>query len=120
VAFLIIVVQERRPAVRQGKLAGKEDRADLTPSKTVETPRRWQRDGVGAAAVDHPVPPLAPPRSLVIPSWALGRLVMSAIKRDRGVRLGAHDPRPRRHARPSTRDLRRPIFFHLTRYWFTV
>ncbi len=51
-----------------------------------------------------------------------GGLVMSAIKRDRGVKdWGTADRGPRRHPRPpGLLIFAAPVFFHLTRYWFTV
>ena len=110
IAFLVLVVQSSD--VLQyvwGKLLGRHKIAPLlSPSKTVEGFVGGVLSATAArrgAVVDHAVHALAGRRcmALIINLMGFfGGLVMSAIKRDRGVKdWGAHDRRPWRHARPA-------------------
>jgi phosphatidate cytidylyltransferase len=129
VAFLVIVVQASD--VMQyvwGKLGGRHKIAPtLSPAKTVE----GFVGGIASATLLGaglfwltPFTPLqAAGMALVITLMGFfGGLVMSAIKRDRGVKdWGASLPG---HGgildRCDSLIFAAPIFFHLTRYWFTV
>jgi phosphatidate cytidylyltransferase len=129
VVFLLIVVQSSD--VLQyvwGKLLGRRKIApDLSPSKTVEgfiggvacatilgaclwrmTPfRPWQAAGMAL---------------IVTMMGFLGGLVMSAIKRDRGVKDWGHliEGHGGMLDRLDSVAFSAPIFFHLTRYFFTT
>jgi phosphatidate cytidylyltransferase len=129
IAFLILVVQSSD--VLQyvwGKLYGRTKIApNLSPSKT------WEGflGGVGSASLIglalYWITPFSPPAALLMAFVAtvmgfLGGLVMSAIKRDRGVKDwgtmieghgGILD-------RLDSVIFAAPIFFHLTRYFWAV
>jgi phosphatidate cytidylyltransferase len=129
IAFLILVVQSSD--VLQyiwGKLLGRHKIApELSPSKTVE----GFVGGVGSATLLGSllwwITPFTPWQAgaiaLVISLMGFfGGLVMSAIKRDRGVKDwgwmieghgGVLD-------RLDSVIFAAPVFFHMTRYWWTV
>ncbi len=128
IAFLIVVVQ--LSDVLQyvwGKLLGRHKIAPhLSPSKTVE----GFLGGVGSATLIGaslywltPFTPLqAGVMALIIALMGFfGGLVMSAIKRDRGVKDWGHTIEG--HGgfidRLDSVVFSAPIFFHLTRYWWT-
>ena len=129
VAFLVLVVQASD--VLQyvwGKLLGRHKIAPrLSPSKTVEG---FAGGVVSATALGAalwwltPFPPLqAALMALAITLMGFcGGLVMSAIKRDRGVKdwgwmISGHGGML---DRLDSVIFAAPIFFHLTRYWWTV
>jgi phosphatidate cytidylyltransferase len=129
IAFLVIVVQSSD--VLQyvfGKLAGRHKIApELSPAKTIE----GFVGGVTAATLlgaalwwITPFPPLyAGLMALVINLMGFcGGLVMSAIKRDRGVKdwgqmIGGHGGVL---DRLDSVIFAAPAFFHLTRYWWSA
>jgi phosphatidate cytidylyltransferase len=129
IAFLILVVQSSD--VLQyvwGKLYGRTKIApSLSPSKT------WEGflGGVGSASLIglalYWITPFSPPAALLMAVVAavmgfLGGLVMSAIKRDRGVKdWGAMiEGHGGILDRLDSVIFAAPIFFHLTRYFFAV
>lgn len=129
IAFLVLVVQASD--VLQyvwGKLFGRHKVAPaLSPSKT------WEGlvGGVATAvligtalSVITPFSPLAAAAlSLAITLMGfLGGLVMSAIKRDRGVKDWGHmiEGHGGMLDRMDSVVFAAPIFFHLVRYWWTV
>jgi phosphatidate cytidylyltransferase len=129
VAFLIIVVQGSD--VLQyvwGKLVGGRKIAPtLTPSKTVEGFLGGVASATALGAALWWITPFRPWQaaalSLVIALMGfLGGLVMSAIKRDRGVKDWGRMIRGHGGMldRIDSLIFAAPIFFHLTRYWFTV
>jgi phosphatidate cytidylyltransferase len=129
IAFLILVVQSSD--VLQyiwGKLLGRHKIApELSPSKTVE----GFVGGVGSATILGSllwwITPFSPWQAgaialLISLMGFFGGLVMSAIKRDRGVKDwgwmieghgGVLD-------RLDSVIFAAPVFFHMTRYWWTV
>ena len=129
IAFLVLVVQSSD--VLQyvwGKLLGRHKIApELSPSKTVE----GFLGGVASASVLGAllwwITPFSPWQAGVIALLInlmgfFGGLVMSAIKRDRGVKDwgwmieghgGVLD-------RLDSVIFAAPVFFHMTRYWWTV
>jgi phosphatidate cytidylyltransferase len=129
IAFLVLVVQSSD--VLQyvwGKLIGRRKIApELSPSKTVE----GFLGGVLSATVVGTalwwITPFAPWQAAVIALVVtlmgfFGGLVMSAIKRDRGVKdwgqmIEGHGGML---DRLDSVIFAAPIFFHLTRYWWTV
>jgi phosphatidate cytidylyltransferase len=129
IAFLILVVQSSD--VLQyiwGKLLGRQKIArELSPSKTAE----GFVGGVGTATILGSllwwITPFSPWQAaimaLVINVMGFcGGLVMSAIKRDRGVKdwgqmIEGHGGML---DRLDSVIFAAPIFFHLTRYWWTV
>lgn len=129
IAFLIIVVQ--LSDVLQyvwGKLFGRTKIApNLSPSKTVE----GFVGGVASATLIGaglwwitPFTPLqAGAMALVITLMGFfGGLVMSAIKRDRGVKDWGHliEGHGGLIDRLDSVVFSAPVFFHLTRYWWTL
>lgn len=129
VAFVILVVQASD--VLQyiwGKLVGRHPIAPkLSPSKTIE----GFAGGIVSATLlgaglwwMTPFTPLqAAGMALVITIMGFsGGLVMSAIKRDRGVKDWGHALPGHGGVldRCDSLIFAAPIFFHLTRYWFTV
>ncbi|MGE0714323.1 MAG: phosphatidate cytidylyltransferase [Alphaproteobacteria bacterium] len=129
VVFLVLVVQASD--VLQyvwGKLAGRRKIApSLSPSKTVEGFAGGVASAVALGAALWWITPFAPwqaaAMALVITLMGfLGGLVMSAIKRDRGVKdwgrmIEGHGGML---DRLDSVIFAAPIFFHLTRYWWTV
>jgi len=128
IAFLVVVVQ--LSDVLQyvwGKLLGRRKIAPrLSPSKTVE----GFVGGVASATLIgmalHPITPFTPLQAgamaLIIALMGFcGGLVMSAIKRDRGVKDWGQSIEG--HGgfidRLDSVVFSAPIFFHLTRYWWT-
>jgi phosphatidate cytidylyltransferase len=129
VAFLIIVVQGSD--VLQyvwGKLIGDRKIAPtLTPSKTVEGFVGGVASATALGAALWWITPFRPWQaaalSLAIALMGfLGGLVMSAIKRDRGVKDWGRMIRGHGGMldRIDSLIFAAPIFFHLTRYFFTV
>lgn len=129
IAFLVIVVQSSD--VLQyvwGKLFGKTKIAPtLSPSKTVE----GFVGGVASATLIGAslwwITPFTPVQaalmSLIITLMGFfGGLVMSAIKRDRGVKDWGHliEGHGGLIDRLDSVVFSAPIFFHLTRYWWSV
>ncbi len=129
IAFLVIVVQSSD--VLQyvwGKLFGKTKIAPtLSPSKTVE----GFVGGVASATLIGAslwwITPFTPAQaalmSLIITLMGFfGGLVMSAIKRDRGVKDWGHliDGHGGLIDRLDSVVFSAPIFFHLTRYWWSL
>jgi len=129
VAFLIIVVQGSD--VLQyiwGKLLGKRKLApNVSPSKTVEGLAGGAASAMLLGAALSPITPFAPLQAagmsaVIVLLGFLGGLVMSAIKRDRGVKdwgdmIEGHGGML---DRMDSLVFSAPIFFHMTRYWFTV
>lgn len=99
----------------------------LTPSKTVEGFLGGVASATALGAALWWITPFCPWQaaalSLVIALMGfLGGLVMSAIKRDRGVKDWGRMIRGHGGMldRMDSLIFAAPIFFHLTRYWFTV
>jgi phosphatidate cytidylyltransferase len=129
IAFLVITVQASD--VLQyvwGKLAGKHKIApSLSPSKTVEGFVGGVLSATGLGALLYWLTPFAPWQAgllaLVITMMGFcGGLVMSAIKRDRGVKdwgwmIEGHGGML---DRLDSVIFAAPIFFHITRYYWTV
>ncbi|WP_227270389.1 phosphatidate cytidylyltransferase [Roseobacter weihaiensis] len=128
IAFLIVVVQ--LSDVLQyvwGKLIGRHKIAPrLSPSKTVEGFVGGVASATLIGASLYWITPFTPVQAgimaLVIALMGfLGGLVMSAIKRDRGVKDWGHAIAG--HGgfidRLDSVVFSAPIFFHLTRYWWT-
>ncbi|SDY36405.1 phosphatidate cytidylyltransferase [Jannaschia faecimaris] len=128
IAFLIVVVQ--LSDVLQyvwGKLLGKHKIAPrLSPSKTVEGFIGGVASATLIGAALYWITPFTPVQAgvmaLVIALMGFfGGLVMSAIKRDRGVKDWGHTIEG--HGgfidRLDSVVFSAPIFFHLTRYWWT-
>ena len=129
VAFLIIVVQGSD--VLQyiwGKLLGRHKIApSVSPSKTVEGLAGGAVSAIALGAALHLITPFSPLEAagmsaVIVLMGFLGGLVMSAIKRDRGVKdWGAMiEGHGGMLDRMDSLVFSAPIFFHLTRYWFTV
>jgi phosphatidate cytidylyltransferase len=128
VVFLLIVVQSSD--VLQyvwGKLLGRHKIVpDVSPSKTVEG---FIGGVVGATALGAALRQITPFHTWQAASMALivtmmgflGGLVMSAIKRDRGVKDWGHliEGHGGMLDRLDSVAFSAPIFFHLTRYFFT-
>ena len=129
IAFLILVVQSSD--VLQyiwGKLLGRHKIApELSPSKTVE----GFVGGVGSATVLGSllwwITPFSPWQAgaialLIGLMGFFGGLVMSAIKRDRGVKDWGWmiDGHGGVLDRLDSVIFAAPVFFHITRYWWTV
>jgi phosphatidate cytidylyltransferase len=128
VAFLVLVVQASD--VLQyvwGKLFGRHKIApQLSPSKTVEGFAGGVLSATALGAALWWLTPFAPPQAalmaLVITLMGFcGGLVMSAIKRDRGVKdwgwmIEGHGGML---DRIDSVIFAAPVFFHLTRYWWT-
>jgi phosphatidate cytidylyltransferase len=129
IAFLVLVVQSSD--VLQyvwGKLLGRRKIAPLlSPSKTVE----GFIGGVASASLIGAalwwITPFSPWQAGVIAlvinlMGFLGGLVMSAIKRDRGVKDWGHmiEGHGGMLDRLDSVIFAAPIFFHITRYWWTV
>lgn len=128
IAFLIVVVQISD--VLQyvwGKLLGRHKIAPrLSPSKTVEGFAGGVASATAVGALLHWLTPFSPMQAglmaLVIALMGFfGGLVMSAIKRDRGVKDWGHTIEG--HGgfidRLDSVVFSAPIFFHLTRYWWS-
>ncbi|MDH5823126.1 phosphatidate cytidylyltransferase [Luteimonas sp. RD2P54] len=128
IAFLVIVVQSSD--VLQyvwGKLAGRRLIAPkLSPSKTVE----GFVGGVASASVLGAalwwITPFTPWQAALLALVAnlmgfLGGLVMSAIKRDRGIKDWGHmiEGHGGMLDRIDSVCFAAPVFFHLIRYWWT-
>ena len=129
IAFLVLVVQSSD--VLQyvwGKLAGRHKIApQLSPSKTVEGFIGGVLSATAVGAALWWITPFSPWQaagmSLIITLMGFfGGLVMSAIKRDRGVKdwgqlIEGHGGML---DRLDSVIFAAPIFFHATRYWWTV
>lgn len=127
VVFLLVVVQSSD--VLQyvwGKLFGRHKIAPATsPSKTVEGFVGGVASAVGVGALLHPITPFTLPQAagmalaITLMGFA-GGLVMSAIKRDLGVKdwgdlIEGHGGML---DRLDSVCFSAPVFFHLTRYFF--
>ncbi|CTQ31401.1 phosphatidate cytidylyltransferase [Jannaschia rubra] len=128
IAFLIVVVQ--MSDVLQyvwGKLIGRRRIAPrLSPSKTVEGFAGGVLSATAIGAMLYWITPFTPLQAAVMAfviaiMGFFGGLVMSAIKRDRGVKDWGHTIEG--HGgfidRLDSVVFSAPIFFHLTRYWWT-
>lgn len=128
VVFLLVVVQSSD--VLQyvwGKLFGRHKIAPVTsPSKTVEGFVGGVASAVGVGALMHGITPFSAPQAagmalaITLMGFA-GGLVMSAIKRDLGVKdwgdmIEGHGGML---DRLDSVCFSAPVFFHLTRYFFT-
>ncbi|SPA24858.1 putative phosphatidate Cytidylyltransferase [Cupriavidus taiwanensis] len=127
IAFLVIVVQGSD--VLQyvwGKLCGKRKIAPLlSPSKTVEGFVGGVASATALGAALWWITPFSPWQAgaiaLVIALMGfLGGLVMSAIKRDRGIKDWGHMIRGHGGMldRLDSVVFAAPVFFHITRYWW--
>lgn len=129
IAFLIIVVQGSDVAQYiWGKLLGKRRIApSVSPSKTVEGFVGGALSAVVIGAALSWITPFGPLRAglmafVIVVAGFLGGLVMSAIKRDRGVKDWGHTI-PGHGGFLDRLDsviFSAPIFFHLTRYWWSL
>ena len=128
IAFLIVVVQ--MSDVLQyvwGKLLGRTKIAPrLSPSKTVEGFVGGVASATAIGALLYWITPFTPVQAgimafVIALMGFFGGLVMSAIKRDRGVKDWGHTIEG--HGgfidRLDSVVFSAPIFFHLTRYWWT-
>ena len=128
IAFLILVVQISD--VLQyvwGKLAGRTKIAPrLSPSKTVEGFAGGIASATAIGAMLWWITPFTPLQAAAMAFAAtlmgfFGGLVMSAIKRDRGVKDWGHSIEG--HGgfidRLDSVLFSAPVFFHLTRFWWT-
>lgn len=127
--FLLIVVQSSD--VLQyvwGKLLGRHKIApDLSPSKTVEGFIGGVVSATALGACLYPLTPFGPWQAagmalIVTTIGFLGGLVMSAIKRDRGVKDWGHliEGHGGMLDRLDSVAFSAPVFFHLTRYFYTT
>ena len=128
IAFLVIVVQGSD--VLQyiwGKLFGRHRVApELSPSKTWEGLLGGVASATALGAALHGITPFSPLQAaaiafVVCAMGFLGGLVMSAIKRDRGVKdwgslIEGHGGML---DRLDSVVFAAPVFFHLVRYWWT-
>lgn len=126
--LLLIVVVQMSDVFQYvcGKLFGRTKLAPaISPSKTGADRRRADRGGDRHGVARHnPVLAAAGPgvsAALVIAGF-LGGLVLSAIKRDLGAKdwgsvIGGHGGIL---DRMDSVCFSAPLFFHLTRYWFTA
>ncbi len=126
--FLVCVVQ--LSDVLQyvwGKLCGRHPIAPrLSPSKTIEGFIGGALSAIGLGAALHGITPFTPMQAagmaaIIVVMGFFGGLVMSAIKRDRGVKdygelLPGHGGMM---DRIDSLCFAAPIFFHAVRYWFT-
>ena len=129
IAFLIIVVQGSDVAQYiWGKLLGKRRIApSVSPSKTVEGFVGGALSAVVIGAALSWITPFGPLRAglmafVIVIAGFFGGLVMSAIKRDRGVKDWGHTI-PGHGGFLDRLDsviFSAPIFFHLTRYWWSL
>jgi phosphatidate cytidylyltransferase len=129
IAFLILVVQGSD--VMQyvwGKLLGRTKLApSLSPSKTVEGLVGGALSAMALGAALHWITPFSPLQAaamsfVIVLMGFLGGLVLSAIKRDRKVKDWGHLIAG--HGgfidRLDSVIFSAPIFFHLTRYWWST
>lgn len=127
IAFLVIVVQSSD--VLQyvwGKLLGRHKIApSLSPSKTVEGFVGGVASATALGAMLWWITPFAPWQAALMAlainlMGFLGGLVMSAIKRDRGVKDWGHmiEGHGGMLDRLDSVCFAAPVFFHLTRYWW--
>jgi phosphatidate cytidylyltransferase len=126
--FLMIVVQ--MSDVFQyvfGKLLGKRRLAPtVSPSKTIEGVIGGGLAAIAIGAALHIITPFSPLQAagmsaLIVIAGVFGGLVLSAIKRDFGVKdwgsmIEGHGGML---DRMDSVCFAAPLFFHLTRYWFT-
>ncbi len=126
--FLIFVVQSSD--VLQyvwGKLFGRHRIApELSPSKTVEGFLGGVLSASGVGAALWWITPFRPAEAFAVALTItllgfLGGLVMSAIKRDRGVKDWGHliEGHGGMLDRLDSVCFAAPVFFHITRYWWT-
>jgi phosphatidate cytidylyltransferase len=129
IAFLVLVVQSSD--VLQyvwGKLLGRRKIApDLSPGKTVEGFIGGWISATLLGAAQWWITPFQPWQAGLLAAAItlmgfLGGLVMSAVKRDRGVKDWGHMIQGHGGVldRLDSVIFAAPIFFHLTRYWWTV
>lgn len=129
IAFLVVVVQSSD--VLQyvwGRLAGRTKIAPhLSPSKTVEGFLGGALSATAVGAMLSWMTPFTPLQAallsfIVVVMGFLGGLVMSAIKRDRGVKDWGHLIAG--HGgfidRLDSVIFSAPVFFHLVRYWWSL
>jgi phosphatidate cytidylyltransferase len=128
IAFLVIVVQGSD--VLQyvwGKLFGRHKVApELSPSKTWEGLVGGVASATALGAALHWITPFTPLQAAALAfvlcgMGFLGGLVMSAIKRDRGVKDWGHliEGHGGMLDRLDSVVFAAPVFFHLVRYWWT-
>lgn len=129
IAFLVIVVQSSD--VLQyvwGKLFGRHKLApEVSPSKTVEGLVGGVLSATALGAALWWITPFNPWQAALMAlainvMGFFGGLVMSAIKRDRGVKDWGHmiEGHGGMLDRVDSVVFAAPIFFHLTRYWWSV
>lgn len=128
IAFLIVVVQvsDVLHYVWAKRLGRRRITPRLSPSKTVEgfAVRVLSATAIGALlSWITPFTPLqaATPAFVIAVTGSLGSLVMSAIKRDRGVKDRGHAIEGHGGFIDQLDSVvfAAPICFHLTRYWWT-
>ena len=128
IAFLVIVVQGSD--VLQyvwGKLCGRRKVApELSPSKTWEGLVGGVASATALGAALHWITPFSPLQAaglafVLCMMGFLGGLVMSAIKRDRGVKDWGHliEGHGGMLDRLDSVVFAAPVFFHLVRFWWT-
>ena len=128
IAFLVIVVQGSD--VLQyvwGKLCGRRKVApELSPSKTWEGLVGGVASATALGAALHWITPFSPLQAaglafVLCAMGFLGGLVMSAIKRDRGVKDWGHliEGHGGMLDRLDSVVFAAPVFFHLVRFWWT-
>ena len=129
VAFLVLVVQSSD--VLQyvwGKLLGRHKIAPLlSPSKTIEGFLGGVASATALGAAMFWITPFSPWQAAVMAlainlMGFLGGLVMSAIKRDRGVKDWGHmiEGHGGMLDRVDSVIFAAPVFFHMTRYWWSA
>jgi phosphatidate cytidylyltransferase len=129
IAFLIIVVQSSDVAQYiWGKMLGRTRIApNVSPSKTLEGLIGGGLSAVVIGAAFSSITPFTPWQAgvlsfVIVMLGFLGGLVMSAIKRDRGVKDWGHLIAG--HGGVTDRldsvIFSAPIFFHLVRYWWSL
>jgi len=127
--YLMIVVQ--MSDVFQyvcGKLFGRTRLApSVSPSKTVEGLLGGGAIAIGIGTLLHGMTPFSPWQAagmslLIVVAGFFGGLVLSAIKRDLGVKDWGHTIEGHGGIldRMDSVCFAAPLFFHATRYWFTV
>lgn len=129
IAFLIIVVQSSDVAQYIcGKLFGRRKIAPgVSPSKTIEGLAGGAAAAVLIGAALSWITPFTPVQAgllslVIVVLGFLGGLVMSAIKRDRGVKDWGHLIAGHGGVtdRMDSVIFSAPIFFHLVRYWWSL
>lgn len=111
-----------------GKLFGRRKLApSVSPSKTIEGLLGGGLTAIGIGTLLHGMTPFSPLQAagmsaVMVVAGFFGGFVLSAIKRDLGVKDWGHmiEGHGGILDRMDSISFAAPLFFHLTRYWFTV